>query len=66
MVAARTPQWGDIPLALDILLVLPFLIEFAEYFTFIRNSPELRTAYTDTLGDLALALPARCSRPCSP
>jgi hypothetical protein len=28
--------------------------EFAEYFTFIRNSPEIETAYTDTLGDLAL------------
>ncbi len=32
------------------------LWEFGEYFTFIRNSPELRTAYTDTLGDLALGL----------
>jgi len=32
------------------------LWEFAEYFTFIRNSPELDTAYTDTLGDLALGL----------
>ncbi len=30
--------------------------EFAEYFTFVRNSPELETAYTDTLGDLALGL----------
>lgn len=28
--------------------------EFAEYVTFIRNSPELETAYEDTLGDLAL------------
>jgi len=28
--------------------------EFAEYFTFIRDSPEEETAYTDTLGDLAL------------
>lgn len=25
-----------------------------EYHTFIRNSPELSTAYTDTVGDLAL------------
>jgi hypothetical protein len=32
------------------------LWEFAEYFTFVRNSPELATAYTDTLGDLALGL----------
>jgi hypothetical protein len=32
------------------------LWEFAEYFTFIRDSPELETAYEDTLGDLALGL----------
>lgn len=32
------------------------LWEFAEYVTFIRNSPELKTAYEDTLGDLALGL----------
>ncbi len=30
--------------------------EFAEYWTFIRDSPELETAYEDTLGDLALGL----------
>lgn len=28
--------------------------ELGEYVTFVRNSPELQTAYTDTLGDLAL------------
>jgi hypothetical protein len=32
------------------------LWEFGEYVTFIRNSPELDTAYTDTLGDLGLGL----------
>lgn len=32
------------------------LWEFAEYITFVRNSPELQTAYTDTLGDLMLGL----------
>jgi hypothetical protein len=32
------------------------LWEFAEYFTFIRDSPEVETAYEDTLGDLALGL----------
>ncbi len=32
------------------------LWEFAEYFTFIRGSAEISTAYTDTLGDLALGL----------
>jgi hypothetical protein len=30
------------------------LWEFAEYYAFIRDSDELDTAYTDTLGDLAL------------
>ncbi len=32
------------------------LWELMEYVTFIRNSPELETAYTDTLGDLGLGL----------
>jgi hypothetical protein len=36
--------------------VTAILWEFAEYFTFIRGSPEISTAYTDTLGDLALGL----------
>ena len=30
------------------------LWELGEYVAFVRNSPELGTAYTDTLGDLAL------------
>jgi hypothetical protein len=34
--------------------VTAILWEFAEYYAFIRNSDELDTAYTDTLGDLAL------------
>ena len=28
--------------------------ELGEYATFLRTSPELQTAYTDTLGDLTL------------
>jgi hypothetical protein len=36
--------------------VTAVLWEFAEYFTFIRDSPEIDTAYTDTLGDLGLGL----------
>ena len=36
--------------------VTAILWEFGEYFAFIRNSPELATAYRDTLGDLALGL----------
>ena len=36
--------------------VTAILWELGEYFAFIRNSPELATAYRDTLGDLALGL----------
>jgi len=36
--------------------VTAILWEIAEYYTFIRDSPEIATAYTDTLGDLALGL----------
>ena len=36
--------------------VTAILWEVAEYYAFIRHSPELDTAYTDTLGDLALGL----------
>jgi hypothetical protein len=43
-------------LALGFGAVTAVLWEFGEYLTFIRNSPELDTAYTDTLGDLALGL----------
>jgi hypothetical protein len=34
--------------------ITAILWELAEYITFVRNSPELQTAYTDTLGDLVL------------
>jgi hypothetical protein len=43
-------------LAVGFGAVTAVLWEFAEYVTFIRKSPELDTAYTDTLGDLALGL----------
>ena len=36
--------------------VTAILWEIAEYLAFIRNSPELSTAYEDTLGDLTLGL----------
>jgi hypothetical protein len=36
--------------------VTAILWELGEYFTFIRGGPEERTAYTDTLGDLAAGL----------
>jgi hypothetical protein len=34
--------------------------ELLEYWTFIRDSPELATAYEDTLGDLGLGLTGSC------
>jgi len=43
-------------LAVGFGAVTAILWELAEYATFIRNSPELNTAYTDTLGDLVLGL----------
>jgi len=44
-------------LAIGFGAVTAVLWEFGEYVTFIRNNEnELRTAYTDTLGDLALGL----------
>ena len=43
-------------LAVGFGAVTAVLWELVEYVTFIRNSPELATAYTDTLGDLALGL----------
>jgi hypothetical protein len=36
--------------------VTAILWELGEYFAFIRNSSELASAYTDTLGDLSLGL----------
>jgi hypothetical protein len=49
----RWAAWG---LAVGFGAVTAILWEFGEYYTFIRHSSELRTAYTDTLGDLALGL----------
>jgi hypothetical protein len=43
-------------LAVGFGAVTAVLWEFGEYFAFIRDSEELDTAYTDTLGDLALGL----------
>jgi hypothetical protein len=43
-------------LAVGFGAVTAILWEFAEYFAFIRDSPELETAYMDTLGDLAFGL----------
>jgi VanZ family protein len=52
----RLERWIAAGLAVGFGALTAVLWEFAEYYTFIRNSPEVRTAYTDTLGDLALGL----------
>jgi hypothetical protein len=52
----RVGRWETFGLAVGFGCVTAVLWEVAEYFTFIRHSPELRTADTDTLGDLALGL----------
>jgi hypothetical protein len=41
-------------LAVGFAAVTAIAWELAEYVTFIQNSPELATAYVDTLGDLTL------------
>ena len=52
----RVAQWEALALVVGFGAVTAILWEVAEYFAFIRNSPELATAYTDTLGDLGLGL----------
>ena len=50
------PRWVLFGLIVGFGAVTAVLWEFGEYYAFIRHSDELRTAYTDTLGDLALGL----------
>ena len=47
-------RWNRFALTLGFAGVSAIAWELAEYITFIRDSPELATAYTDTLGDLVL------------
>ena len=49
-------RWVLFGLTVGFGAVTAVLWEFGEYVAFIRHSDELRTAYTDTLGDLALGL----------
>ena len=53
---SRIGRWETIAFVVGFGAVTAILWEIAEYFAFIRNSPELVTAYADTLGDLALGL----------
>ncbi len=54
----RTRQgfWVTMALVIGFGATTAILWEIAEYLAFIRVSPELDTAYVDTLGDLALGL----------
>src|SRR6187431_2278582 len=45
-----------IALAFGYAVTTAVLWEFAEYVTFVPNSPEAASAYADTLGDLALGM----------
>lgn len=47
---------ASVAIAIGFGAVTAILWEIAEYLTFIHDSSELATAYTDTLGDLALGL----------
>ncbi len=49
-------KWSTVGLMVGFAALTAYIWEVLEYFTFVRNSPELLTAYTDTLGDTGLAL----------
>ncbi len=49
-------RWSTVALVVGFGAISAIVWELAEYAAFIRNSPELATAYEDTLGDLALGL----------
>lgn len=54
--APPLPRWAHFGLVVGFGAVTHILWELGEYITFIRFSRELASAYTDTLGDLALSL----------
>jgi hypothetical protein len=56
LLRTRLNAWPIFGLAVGFGAVTAILWELLEYVTFIRNSPELKTAYHDTLGDLTLGL----------
>lgn len=60
VVRARLPRWALATITLGFGGVSAIGWEIAEYYAFIRNSDELATAYTDTLGDLALGTLGAC------
>jgi hypothetical protein len=56
LLRTRLDSWPIFGLCVGFGAVTAILWELLEYVTFIRNSPELKTAYHDTLGDLAMGL----------
>jgi hypothetical protein len=48
--------WTRVALALGWAVTTAVIWEFAEFATFVQDSPEAATAYADTLGDLALGM----------
>ena len=52
----KLPGWNIAALCTGFGATTAILWEWLEYVTFIRNSPEAVTAYTDTLGDIGLGL----------
>jgi hypothetical protein len=50
------PRFATFVIVVGAGAIAAILWELAEYFAFIRNSDELDTAYTDTLGDMTLGL----------
>ena len=52
----RVPRFEAFVLVIGVGAIAAILWELAEYIAFIRNSDELDTAYTDTLGDMMLGL----------
>ena len=56
LVRTRLNGWTLAGLVIGFGAASAIIWELAEYVAFIRNSPELETAYEDTLGDMALGL----------
>lgn len=52
----RLPRFEIFVIVVGVGAVAAILWELGEYVAFIRNSPELETAYEDTLGDMMLGL----------
>ena len=52
----RIPRWETMAFVIGFGATAAILWEVGEYFAFIRHSEELATAYSDTLGDMALGL----------